>query len=137
MNIRKLNENDYEQYKKLINDFRETNFTFKQFIEILNVIKSNSDIWVIEKDNLLIATGTIIYEYKFIRNICKLAHIEDVCILKDYRGNGYGKILIDFLINEAKTNKCYKITLYCDDKIEQFYKNSNFEKNGIQMAIYF
>lgn len=137
MNIRKLTENDYNNYLVLINEFRSTNFNENKFKQILNINKNNSDIWVIEKDDELIATGTIIYEHKFIRNICKLAHIEDICVLNKFRGKGYGKILIDYLIEESKKNNCYKITLYCEEEIENFYNKSNFKKKGIQMAIYF
>jgi predicted GNAT family N-acyltransferase len=135
--FRKLNENDYEKYLKLINDFRETNFSKEAFISILNKINNNnSSIWVIVIEDKLIATGTIIYEYKFIHNISILAHIEDICVSKNFRGNNYGKILINYLIEEAKKKKCYKITLYCDEKLEKFYGVNGFTKKGIQMAIY-
>ena len=135
--IRKLNENDYDRYYNLINMFRETTFTKDSFIETLKLIKhQNSNIWVIDLNGVLVGTATILYEYKFIHNICKLAHIEDVCIHSDYRGKGYGKILLNYLFNEAKSNNCYKITLYCNDDLEQFYNNANLEKRGIQMAKY-
>lgn len=135
--IRKLNENDYDRYYNLINMFRETTFTKNSFIETLKLIKhQNSNIWVIDLNGILVGTATILYEYKFIHNICKLAHIEDVCIHSDYRGKGYGKILLNYLFNEAKLNNCYKITLYCNDELEQFYNNANLEKRGIQMAKY-
>lgn len=134
--IRKLNNSDYEQYKILINEFRETEFDENIFKEIYGLINRNSDIWIIEKNNEIIGTGTILYEYKYIRNICKLAHIEDICILKKYRNNGFGTILIDYLIKEANNENCYKITLYCEDKLENFYMKSGLEKKGIQMAIY-
>ncbi len=136
-NIRKLNENDYIQYKKLINEFRETEFNEEQFKETLNKINNYSDIWIIEIDDEIITTITIIYEYKFIHNISKIAHIEDVCTLIKYRGKGYGKILLDYIINEVKKNNCYKITLYCKEELENFYCKTKFVKNGIQMAIYF
>ncbi len=135
--IRKLNENDYENFKVLINDFRITEFTKDEFINRLNLVNNNSEIWVIEYNKELISCGTIIYEYKFIRNLCKLAHLEDICVLNKYRNKGIGKILIDYLINIAKNNNCYKITLYCDDTLEKFYSKSNFKKKGIQMAIYY
>jgi len=135
--FRKLCENDYEKYLKLINDFRETNFSKEVFISILNKINSNnSSIWIIEINDELIATGTIIYEYKFIHNTSILAHIEDICVSKSFRGNNYGQLLVKYLIKEAKKKECYKITLYCDEKLEKFYNLNGFSKKGIQMAIY-
>ena len=135
--IRELNLNDYDQYLELINQFRKTYFTKEQFIEIFNKIKNNSNIWIIEQYDKIISSGTIIYEYKFIHNISKIAHIEDIIVYEKYRGKGYGEILIKHLINESKKNNCYKITLYCDQKLEKFYEKNNFEKRNIEMSIYF
>jgi len=134
--IRKLHEDDYEKYLKLINQFRPTKFTKDKYLEILNKININSEIWIIELNNELVGTGTILYEYKFIHDICILAHIEDICIDESYRGQKFGKILINYLINESTQKNCYKITLYCSEELEKFYKFCNFEKRGIQMAIY-
>jgi glucosamine-phosphate N-acetyltransferase len=135
--IRKLNLDDYHQYFKLINDFRETNFSKDQFVMIMDKISDYTAMWVIELDGNLIACATILYEYKFIHDIGKVGHVEDVCVGKEFRGKGYGKILIDHLVNEAKLNDCYKIILDCKEDLNDFYGKSGFEKNGIQMSIYY
>ena len=135
--IRKLYENDYTEYLELINNLRTTIFSKEDFLKILNAIKDNSDIWVIEKDKKLIACGTILYEHKFIHNICKLGHIEDVCVSNLYRNQNYGKILMNHLVKECLKNNCYKVSLYCDEKLEYFYKRVGFEKKNIEMNIYF
>ena len=137
MKIRKLNKDDYDQYLPLINNLRETYFSKIIFEELLDIINTNSIIWVIEEDGKLIGTGTILYEYKFIRDISKCAHIEDVCITKDYRSKNYGTLLIDHLINEAQNNNCYKVILDCNSELEKFYAKSGLIKSGIQMALYF
>jgi glucosamine-phosphate N-acetyltransferase len=134
--IRKLNINDYEKYLYLINQFRATTFTNETYKNILSKIENNSTIWVVDYNNELIGTTTIIYEYKFIRNIVKLAHIEDVCIDEKYRNKGIGNLLINYVVNEAIKENCYKIILDCDEKLENFYKKSGLEKHGIQMAKY-
>jgi glucosamine-phosphate N-acetyltransferase len=132
--IRKLSNNDYCQYLELINDFRPSIFNENEFKENLNKINLSSDIWIIEKDNKLIATGTIIYENKFIFNICKCCHIEDICVKKGLRNFGYGKIMMNYLIDEAKKNNCYKINLVCNKDTSKFYKSCNFEERGVQMS---
>ena len=139
MNIRDLEYNDYENYLNLINQFRPTDFSREMFINILNKIKKSSNIFVLEDKttNTLVGTGTIIYEIKFIHNICKLAHIEDICIDSRYRNCGYGKLLLNYMIFEAKKQKCYKVVLYCEDHLEKFYNNVGFEKKGIMMTKYF
>jgi len=137
--IRKLTDSelDYTKYLYLINQFRPTVFTLEEYKNILDEICKNSIIWVVDYNNELIGTATIIYEYKFIRNIVKLAHIEDVCIDNKYRNKGIGQLLINHLINDANQNKCYKIILDCESNLENFYKKSGLEKAGIQMAKYF
>jgi glucosamine-phosphate N-acetyltransferase len=95
-NIRKLNENDYEKYLVLINNLRPTQFSKEDFLNILEKININSSIWIMEINNELVSTGTILYEYKFIHNISKLAHIEDICVDEKYRGQKYGEKLINY-----------------------------------------
>ena len=135
--FRKLTINDYDFFLALINDFRETTFTKEEFIENLNTILQSSEIYVVECNNKLIATGTIIYETKFIFNICRLAHIEDVCVKKEYRGQGLGKYMLSKLVSIAKEKKCYKVTLDCADTNVTFYEKCNFEKRGNQMTVFF
>ena len=133
-NIRKLNCDDYENYFKMINEFRSTHFTKEQFIETINYMDKFSEIWIIEKDNDIIGTGTIIYEKKFIHNNSKLAHIEDICIKEMYRKLGFGKIIVNYLMQLAKNNNCYKVTLDCSESNSHFYKNCGMEIRGLQMS---
>ena len=135
--IRKLNDTDYNNYLHLINQFRSTIFTLQEYKNILSKIENNSTIWVVDYKNELIGTATILYEYKFIHNIVKLAHIEDVCIDNKYRNKGIGTLLINYVINEANKEECYKVTLDCDEQLENFYKKVGLENKGIQMTKYF
>ncbi len=132
--IRKINYLDYENFLNLLNDFRNTSFIKEEFISNLDMISQNSDIWVIELDGVLVSTATILYETKFIHNISKVAHIEDVCTKKEYRGKGLGKILINHLVNEAIKNSCYKVSLVCVQEVKNFYSSCGFEEKGIHMV---
>jgi len=136
--IRKLLETDYETYKVLINGFRETEFTCTQYINTLNNIQQNSDIWIVvnENDDELVGTGTILYETKFIHNISLYAHIEDIYVEEKYRKHGIGKLLVEHLVNEAKKRQCHKVILDCNESLESFYAKNRFRKNGSQMVIY-
>jgi len=134
--IRQLTKDDYEKYYILINDFQETFFFKDDFDKMLDKIKNNIEIWIIEYNNQLIATGTILYEYKFIHNISLYAHIEDICVNKNFRKEGLGIILMDHLVKRSKELGCYKITLDCKENLEYFYNKSGFIKNGLQMVIY-
>jgi glucosamine-phosphate N-acetyltransferase len=132
--IRQLVKNDYDNYTIMINEFRETFFTFGQFNETLDYISPFTEIWVVEYDNNIIATGTIIYEKKFIYNNSLLAHIEDICVKNNYRKFGIGKLIVKHLMNLAKEKGCYKVTLDCNDENTHFYIKCGLEKRGIQMC---
>jgi len=133
-NIRKINENDYNNYMVMINEFRETSFTCEQFIETLNYMKPFTEIWLIENEGDIIATGTIIYEKKFIYNNSMLGHIEDICVKEKYRKFGIGKIIVNHLMKLAKNMGCYKVSLACSDSNSIFYEKCGLERRGLQMS---
>ena len=135
--IRLLTTSDYNKYYVLINNFQKTTFSEDEFINMINKIQDSTEIYVIEYNNDLVATGTILYEHKFIHNISLYAHIEDICVKEEYRKNGFGKILVNYLVDETRRKGCYKTLLDCNEKLENFYSKNEFKKNGIQMVIYF
>ena len=134
--FRILSKNDYEQYFQLINEFRSTNYTKEQFIHFLEEENKNIHIWVLEVNNELIASGTILYETKLIHNISLYAHIEDIIVSAKYRKKGYGLTLLTELVSVCKKNNSYKILLDCQEELIKFYEKSGFKKNGSQMVIY-
>ena len=125
---------DYLQFYPLIQEFRPTIFTEEEFIRTLKNIEHNSEIWVAEYNNELIGTATVFYEQKFIYNLIKMSHIEDVCVKGAYRRRGIGKMLVDKLIEQSKSKGCYKVVLDCSEENSNFYMACNFEKRGVQMS---
>jgi glucosamine-phosphate N-acetyltransferase len=93
----------------------------------------STQIWVYEENNTLLATGTLVFEHKFIHNICVYAHIEDICVSSSHRKQGLGKRLIRHLINQSQ--HCYKINLHCADDLVHFYESCGFEHKGNQMSL--
>ena len=135
MIFRQLNIHDYNQFKILINEFRKTEFSLNQFKEILDNDKYLG-IYILEENNNLVGSGTILFEKKFIHNISLYGHIEDIIIKKEYRKKGLGKLLINNLVQVCKDRKCYKILLDCSDELINFYEKCGFKNNGNQMTIY-
>ncbi len=136
--FRKLEKKDYIKYFKLINTFRKSCFTKKDFEDQLELIGVNSEIWIMENEYFdIIGTGTILYEYKFIHDCGKIGHLEDICIHEEYRGKGYGEQLIKFLVDRVEEKKGYKVILDCNPDLENFYSKAGLEKRGIQMAKYY
>ncbi len=134
MEFRQLTPNDYAQFLPLIQEFRHTVFTEDEFKETLTQINARGQIWVAVQDNNLIATATVLYEPKFIFNRAIYAHIEDVCVKTAYRRQHIGQRLMTHVIQEAKRNQCYKITLDCADTNIAFYESCGLERRGNQMC---
>jgi glucosamine-phosphate N-acetyltransferase len=132
--IRKINETDYDNYLVMINEFRETFFTKAQFEETLTYMMPYSEIWIIEYKDQIVSTGSVIYEKKFIHNNSSLGHIEDICVKKEYRKFGLGKLIVQHLMNQAKKMGCYKVTLDCNEENSHFYEKCGLEKKGFQMC---
>ena len=131
MSIRKILLKDYKQYTKLINTTISLEY-FENFIN--NILNKNHNIFVIELNNNLIGTGTLLLEEKLTYNGCKMAHIENILIDENFRGKGYGKKIVDYMLEYSKKHKCYRADLVCYDNVVEFYTKNNFIKyqNSLQ-----
>jgi glucosamine-phosphate N-acetyltransferase len=136
--LREIEENDYQNYLKLMYEFTNYNYNISNnnFIKNLINLKSNNlcNIIVIfsKSDNKLIGAGSIFKLIKLHNN--PIGQIEDVIITEKYKGNGLGKKIINNLI-KIGLNKldCYKIILNCNEKNVDFYKKCNFDLVGYEM----
>lgn len=130
--IRKLRVSDYKlKFIDLLSHLTNiTHISENEFINQYNNLRSNDLHLVIEKDNKIIAYGSIIIDFKFYRNCKNIGHIEDIVIHPDYRGNGLSKQIINELIKYGKNMNCYKIVLNCDQNLTLFYTHLGFVKKN-------
>ena len=59
--------------------------------------------------------------------------MEDIFVLEEYRGKGYGKKIVNSLIEEAKKQGCYKLlgtSRHGREKVHKFYENLGFHERG-------
>lgn len=140
MIFRHIESDDY--YKnyltllELLTIVEKDKISYKQFKNFVENLSNNHIIIVIQDNNKIIGTGTLLIENKIIHNMGLVAHIEDIVIDNNYRKQGLGKKLIDELINISIQSKCYKIILDCNEKNVNFYQKSGFTKKEIQMVKY-
>lgn len=130
---------DYDKgHLQLLSSLSEFNTKLIPQIEYSNFVKNNGHtVWVIEKNNIIVASATLVIEQKLIHVMGKVGHIEDVVVHKDYRTLGYGQILVKHLVNEAKRQRCYKVILDCKPELSPFYEKNGFVVKGNAMAIYY
>ena len=135
--IRNLQIEDYDKkYFSLLSQLTSANILSKEkFQNIFNQIKDN--VFVIEEDGKIVASGTLLIEQKFIHDGGLVAHMEDIVVDQDYRKKGYGYQIISFLINVAKEMGCYKIIADCHETLLNFYSKNGFHSHGHQIALYF
>ena len=102
---------------------------------LLKEIKANPNhiIHVALLENKVVGTATLFIEPKFIRNLGRVGHIEDVAVNGDYEQKGIGKKIIQSLLEVAEHKGCYKTILDCDDKVIGFYEKLGFVEKEKEM----
>jgi len=117
-----------DQFLSLLNRFQQTNISKNMAKSILQIINNNPShmIFIVEFNNEIVASSTLILEQKFIHDGKCVGHIEDVIVHPKHRHNSIGSSLIRMLVKLAKNNNCYKIILNCDDLTKPFYEKLGF-----------
>lgn len=125
--LSKENENSYFNIVKQLSGYAKKNES-----KIINII--NRKIYLLRSDDKIVGTGSIFILVKYhCDNMCL---IEDVVIDNKYRNKGYGKKLIELLVNESKKYNCYKTILDCKENNVKFYNKCKFTNMGCHMALY-
>jgi glucosamine-phosphate N-acetyltransferase len=128
----------YKGYMKLINGFTRTptERSIGDFeIAYRTLVSQGQQIFVIEKDSVIVASITVQCQQKLHNNFNSVLHIEDLIVLPEHRGKGYAKSLIEYVIKECSKN-CYKIVLTCNEEYISFYKKCGFMLKGNEMCKY-
>lgn len=140
--IQELEQNDdmisYCELLQQLTSIDPNQISKEAFKVHLNLIKSNPmhKIFIAKLDEKIIGTTTILIEPKFIHNLSKVSHIEDVVVDSNYRSHGIGKLLINKAIDVSKEAGCYKIILDCSTKNIGFYQKLGFVDKEHHMALY-
>jgi glucosamine-phosphate N-acetyltransferase len=118
---------------------KTTTHDFKSFNSFLQLIFKNNFhyIYIIMKNDIIIGMSTLLIEPKLIHDLNFVGHIEDVVIDQKCRGNGYGKYIINYIIDISKKMGCYKLLLDCNIKNINFYTNLGFKNSQYGMSHYF
>ncbi len=89
----------------------------------------NAELLVLEVNNEVVAVAQVNYPTYLTYKGGKRAQIEGVRVHNDYRGNGYGKYLINEIIKRAKYNECHMVQLTTNklrDCAIHFYEKLGF-----------
>lgn len=141
--IRQITNTDFQKgYLDLLTQLTKLDpksISQADFDSLINDLTDEHSISVIEDPTTskIIGSATLLIERKFIHNMGRVGHIEDVIIDNSFRGHGLGKLLIESLTSRAHNRGCYKVILDCDESNVRFYEKCGFIKKACEMALYF
>jgi glucosamine-phosphate N-acetyltransferase len=110
-------------------DLRISKTKFKKILREI-ITDKNHIICVYESEQRLLGTATLVVQLNLSHGGRPYAHIENVVTDKDFRGNGVGKEMVDYLIKMADERDCYKSILNCEEKNIPFYEKCRFHLTG-------
>ena len=131
--FRKIIKEDLADVFLLLNQLKEKDINTIDSETAWKNFKSNSSsnsIVGIYNDRV-VAYGSIVIENKIRGDIA--GHVEDIVVDDSMRGKLVGVKLINKLINIGSEKGCYRITLFCEEKLIKFYERTGFKVNNIMM----
>ena len=131
--FRKIIKEDLEDVFLLLNQLKEKDVNTIDLETAWKNFKSNSSsnsIVGIYNDRV-VAYGSIVIENKIRGDIA--GHIEDIVVDDSMRGKMVGVKLINKLVNIGSEKGCYRITLFCEEKLIKFYERTGFKVNNVMM----
>lgn len=138
MNIRKGNKEDLPQLLELIHELavyekapHEVEVTLEQLQEDGFGEKPVYEFFVAETENQIV--GIALYYFRYSTWKGKSVYLEDLVVRESERGKGYGQLLLDAIIKEAKRTKARQVrwqVLDWNKPAINFYKKLGADLDG-------
>ncbi|HIG89684.1 MAG TPA: GNAT family N-acetyltransferase [Flavobacteriaceae bacterium] len=136
INFRLIKEEDINDVFILLNQLKKIDLENidrkKAWNDFNSNTSSNSIVGIY--NNRIVAYGSVVIENKIRGEIA--GHIEDIVVDSEVRGKMVGVSLIKELIEISRRKGCYRITLFCNEKLMNFYSRNGFKVNNIIMKKY-
>jgi len=137
LNFRRLEKADYDKnYLELLKQLTTVGDISKEKYET-TFDKMGAEVWVVEFEEKIIASVSLLLEQKVIHECGIVGHLEDVVVDRDYRKYGLGKFIIERIIKIARERGCYKLIGDCKSELLGFYEKNGFDSKCVQISIYF
>ena len=152
MNIRRTEISDMSGINKLLNqvlmvhhngrpDLFKANVKKYTDEELANIIEDETKpIFVaVDENDEVLGYAFCVFQQHINNNILtdiKTLYIDDLCVDEDKRGMHIGKALYDYVVEFAKTEKCYNITLNvwsCNESAMKFYESCGLAPQKVGM----
>ena len=131
--FRRVKESDLDDVYVLLNQLKELDQDSidkeRAWKNFLKNISANSIVGIL--DEKIVAYGSVVIENKIRGEVA--GHIEDIVVDKNVGKKMIGIYLVKELIEICKKKKCYRITLFCNEKLVNFYSRNGFKVNNVMM----
>ncbi|KAI9319732.1 acyl-CoA N-acyltransferase [Dichotomocladium elegans] len=141
--LRPLRANDYERgFLDVLKVLTEVGDQSKEeWMERFQYLKQRNDTYFTiaicdDKNDKVVAAGTIFVERKFVHNNGLVGHIEDIAVDANQQGKKLGLRIIQALKYIGAKRGCYKVILDCSAKNIPFYEKCGFQQKEYEMAWY-
>lgn len=131
--LRPLRRDDYERgYMQLLSQLTEVGQVSRELFEkrfdSMKACPGTYYICVVEDVNKskVIASLTLVYEQKFIREASARGRVEDMVVDEQCRGKKLSKLLLDVICQMCQLVGCYKVSLECKDHLRNHYSQFGF-----------
>lgn len=136
INFRLVKEEDINDVFILLNQLKKIDLENidrkKAWNDFNSNTSSNSIVGIY--NNRIVAYGSVVIENKIRGEVA--GHIEDIVVDSEVRGKMVGVSLIKELIEISRKKGCYRITLFCNEKLVNFYSRNGFKVNNVVMKKY-
>ena len=136
INFRLVKEEDINDVFILLNQLKKIDLENidrkKAWNDFNSNTSSNSIVGIY--NNKIVAYGSVVIENKIRGEVA--GHIEDIVVDSEVRGKMVGVSLIKELIEISRKKGCYRITLFCNKKLINFYSRNGFKVNNVVMKKY-
>jgi len=95
----------------------------------------NYYVLVVEYRERIVASATLVIEWKFIHAAGCRGRVEDVVVAKEVRRFGLGKLVVAYLCALAEDVGVYKLSLECRDELIRFYEQFGVCKDGTNFMV--
>ncbi len=137
--LRQVADIHYEGRMDLFKD-NSSKYNEKQLREILDDVDRPVFVAVDDNENVIGYVFCVFRQFfddNILTNV-KTLYIDDLCVEQDSRGRNIGKKIFDFVLNFAKLNDCYNITLNvwsCNEAAKKFYEKCGMLPQKICMEM--
>ncbi len=113
-----------EQINQLLEMYRNEWWSKERTVEDVIIMLKNSNIIALINKN----SNEIIGFARFLSDYMYRATIYDVMISENYRALGYGRILLETLLEHKYLKNIERVELCCQDPMVPFYEKFNFRR---------